>query len=63
MSNTIKTIKTIMSVGLDAILSIMSVLAFKTAIILYLLHRFYTFVCIIKTYPKEIFPIMTTFLL
>jgi hypothetical protein len=45
-------IKTIVPVGLDAILAIMSVSTFKTAVILYLLHRFYSFVCINKTYPK-----------
>jgi len=54
-------IKTIMPVGLVAILAIMSVSTFKTALILCLLHRLYTFVCINKRYPKEIFPIMTTF--
>ena len=45
-------IKTIMPVGLTAILAIMSVSTFKTVVILYLLHRFYAFVCINKTYPK-----------
>ena len=41
-----------MKFGLAAILAIMSVSTFKTVVILYLLHRFYTFVCINKTHSK-----------
>jgi hypothetical protein len=42
-------IKTIMPAELAVILTIMSVSSFQTAVILYLLHMFYTFVCINKT--------------
>ena len=42
-------IKTIMPAELAAILAIMSVSTFQTAVILYLLHMLYTFVCINKT--------------
>ena len=42
-------IKTIMTAELAAILAIMSVSTFQTAVILYLLHMLYTFDCINKT--------------
>ena len=42
-------IKTIMPAGLAAILAIMYASTFQTAVILYLLHMLYTFVCINKT--------------